>query len=72
MNYILFKCSRCRYEFILPTEDYKDAKQEGREIHCPYCNGKNIKEEGKYSSLKECMDDVHVYRRQNGALKQIR
>lgn len=72
MNYILYKCSRCKYEFILPTEDIIKAVNEGRYISCAYCGSKHIKVENKYDSLKECMEGVHVYVRGKHGLKQVR
>lgn len=67
--YQLYKC-KCKKEFILITECIENNK--GHFLNCPYCGNKKIKEEGKYNSLKECMNDHDIYKRINGALRQIR
>ena len=65
--YQLYKC-RCRKEFILITECIEDNKGY---LVCPYCSSRRITKEGKYNSLKECMNHS-VYKRVNGSLKQIK
>ena len=60
MNYILYKCSRCKYEFILPTEDMIKAVNEGRYINCAYCGSKHIKVENKYDK-KELRDLIEAH-----------
>lgn len=66
--YKLYKC-KCKKEFILITECINENKGY---LSCPYCGSKKIKEEGKYSSLNECMKNHDIYKRINGALRQIR
>lgn len=64
--YQLYKC-RCKKEFILITEYIDD----NHFISCPYCGSRKIRREGKYDSLKECMNNHDIYKRINGALRQI-
>lgn len=69
--YQLYKC-RCRREFILIDEQLNEAISKGIYITCPYCSSKYIRLEGKYESLKQCMDGHNIYKKINGAYKQIR
>lgn len=61
----------CSKEFVLLTEDVEATKVRGRYIACPYCSSKKVKKIKETDSLKECMGHA-VYKREKGAMKQIR
>lgn len=65
--YTSYKCTGCRKEFVLLTEDIEQMKQ-GRYIACPYCNSKHVAKEKATDSLKECMKH-DSYIRVRGALR---
>ena len=71
--YTSYLCTlkRCKKEFVLLTEDVQVTAEVGRYISCPYCSSKKVKKLNESDSLKECMGHS-VYKRVNGALKQIR
>ena len=50
--YTIFNCTKCNKEMILITDDLKNI-----EIKCAYCSCKRLKVEGKYDSIKDCMNN---------------
>lgn len=71
--YTSYLCTirKCKKEFVLLTEDVEEIKHQGRYIACPYCSSKKVKKINETDSLNECMGHA-VYKREKGALKQIR
>lgn len=69
--YTSYKCMKCKREFILLTDDLKHSQRRGEYICCPYCSSKKILKDKERDSVKECMEHS-VYRREKGALRQIR
>ncbi len=53
--YSIFKCLKCNKEMILISDDLKNKK-----IKCAYCSCSKLKIEGKYDSIKECMNNKEV------------
>ena len=68
--YTAYKCRTCQREFILLTEDV-DSMNKDRYLACPYCNSKRLSKGKGTDNLNECMKE-RVYKRVNGALKQVR
>jgi DNA-directed RNA polymerase subunit RPC12/RpoP len=68
--YTSYKCSKCKLEFILLTEDLSKVSKD-RYLVCPYCSSKNISKEKATDDLRQCMKEKS-YRRVNGALRQVR
>ena len=76
--YMAFQCKECGKEFILITEQYIQNLYyiqniyEDKYISCAYCGSDNVNVEGKYDNLNECINVKHIYRKANGAIKQVR
>lgn len=68
--YTSYKCRTCGKEFVLLTEDVENMTA-GRYIACPYCNSKRISKAKATDDLRECMKE-RVYKRENGALRQVK
>lgn len=68
--YKAYRCKKCRTVFIIPADDINRIERQGRYIACPFGH-KEIAEEDKYDSLRECMDN-HVYVREKGRMRQIK
>lgn len=69
--YIAYRCKRCGVVFIIPTEDVKRMEKQKRYITCPFGH-KEISILNKYDDLIKCMEDQHIYKRERGAIKQIK
>ena len=50
--YETYKCI-CGREFIVLTDEAREANKRGIYLTCPYCSSKRIRIEGKYESIKE-------------------
>lgn len=70
-EYAGYLCIRCKKEFVLLSEDVQASVSKDKYIACPYCGSKKVKKIKETDSIKECMS-AHSYRREGGALKQIR
>lgn len=68
-NYILYKCQNCNSEVILITDSLINANKNNRYVTCNYCSSKKLRLEGKYNSLKQCMEE-RSYKRIHGAIRQ--
>ena len=49
--YETYKCI-CGREFIVLTDEAREANKRGIYLTCPYCSSKRIRIEGKYESMK--------------------
>ena len=66
-EYLILKCNKCKKTtFVLYREvDFN------RFLVCSHCSGKKVKVVGSTDDARECMGHA-VYKREKGALKQIR
>ena len=69
--YIGYKCEICKREMVLPSEDVRAAKQQGRYLACAYCGCKILNKTKETDDLRKCFSHS-TYRRQHGAVRQVR
>lgn len=65
--YKSYVCEKCHKTCILLKEEIVTA----RYLKCPHCSSKNIHVEKESDNLKECMSE-HRYKREHGALRQVK
>lgn len=66
-EYTSFKCSKCNKTTIVIT----DEMQSGRYLACSHCSSKKNKSAKETDDLRECMKES-VYKREHGAIRQVR
>lgn len=69
-TYTACRCKKCNREFVILSEDLSSMNIDNT-LTCPYCRSPKIHIEKATDSLKECMNE-RVYKRVNGALKEIK
>jgi len=69
-DYVVYECKICKLIFAIPREHLKLPENKDRYLSCNYGH-RQIKELNEYDSIKECMDNS-VYKRVNGAIRQIK
>lgn len=70
MIYTAFKCTSCRKETIVLTEELEKTESAKRYITCAHCNSKQLKKEKTTDDLRECMQS-RTYKRIGGAIRQV-
>lgn len=66
-EYLILKCKKCRKTtFVL----YREVDFNGFLV-CSHCSSKSVKVVGSTDDARECMGHA-VYKREKGAMKQIR
>lgn len=66
-EYLILKCKKCRKTTIAL---YREIDFNGFLV-CSHCSSKSVKVVGNTDDARECMRQA-VYKREKGALKQIR
>jgi len=69
--YVAYRCNICGAEFIMLTEQLKEAEIAGRYIACPFGH-RSINQIGRYDDLRQCMETTDTYTRDHGAVHQTR
>lgn len=69
--YMSYRCSKCKNEVILITDEIVSSIKNNRYIACPYCNSQKLIKTNETDDLRECMKEGS-YRREHGALRQMR
>lgn len=69
--YMSYRCSKCKKEVILITDEVESSVKNNRYIACPYCNSQKLIKTNETDDLRECMQEGS-YRREHGALRQVR
>lgn len=67
-EYTSYKCNACSKSFILLTSELNSK----RYLKCPHCSSRNIKITKETDDLREVLEEQHVYKRERGALRQVR
>lgn len=66
-EYQSFKCKLCYKAFILLTTEIDNT----RYIKCPHCSSKRVVKTTETDDLREVLQE-HVYKRERGAIRQVR
>ena len=66
-EYKSYKCRSCYKTFILLSYEIDNK----RYIKCPHCSSKNIIKIKETDDLREVIKE-HVYKREHGAIRQVR
>lgn len=70
-DYIIYRCEKCGFEFIIPIDGLRKAEVLGRIMTCPLGH-RPIWEMGRYDNLRECMESANTYERRSGSMRQTR
>lgn len=66
-EYKSFKCRSCKRTFILLQHELNIK----RYLICPHCSSRNIQVGKETDDLREVIKE-HVYKREHGAIRQVR
>ena len=66
-EYKILICKKCRKTTIVLSAEVNSE----RYLVCSHCSSKNLREENETDNFNECMKE-HSYKRDHGAIRQVR